>query len=328
MNSLYPEGSKPIKVPDTPPTMVFKQMEQVAQFLKAAEDYGVVKTDMFQTVDLFEGGGSETAGTVGNAPGTGRSAEAPSALGPDQGPGCTDTRQKPSSSSNGLGLAGRQAGQGESQRERGSPCLPEAQLYPRGAGIIRSAAPAATGLDVLPRPSAPCKYSGLGSAGSQGTHGWEPSCREGDSDTRPKHYASWPLLMTCGSLPSQGHGGRAENADGLGELGGDQERWPLPRGPILVHEVSVPSCSRAGRAEVGGAGPSWGPRRAVGTQSRGGRGVRGCLSPRRKAQEHKRDFSDSQMKEGKNIIGLQMGTNKGATQSGMTGYGRPRQIIS
>lgn len=37
--------------------MVFKQMEQISHFLKAAEDYGVVKTDMFQTVDLFEGGG-------------------------------------------------------------------------------------------------------------------------------------------------------------------------------------------------------------------------------------------------------------------------------
>lgn len=55
MNSLYPEGSKPVKVPENPPSMVFKQMEQVAQFLKAAEDYGVTKTDMFQTVDLFEG---------------------------------------------------------------------------------------------------------------------------------------------------------------------------------------------------------------------------------------------------------------------------------
>ncbi|PKK19653.1 transgelin, partial [Columba livia] len=33
------------------------------------------------------------------------------------------------------------------------------------------------------------------------------------------------------------------------------------------------------------------------------------LSPtRRKAQEHKREFTDSQLKEGKNIIGLQMGT--------------------
>lgn len=74
VNSLYPDGSKPVKVPENPPSMVFKQMEQVAQFLKAAEDYGVTKTDMFQTVDLFEGterkgveeagGGQETeAGT-------------------------------------------------------------------------------------------------------------------------------------------------------------------------------------------------------------------------------------------------------------------------
>lgn len=46
-----------MKIPKPPPTMVFKQMEQVAQFLKAAEDYGVVKTDIFQTVDLFEGAG-------------------------------------------------------------------------------------------------------------------------------------------------------------------------------------------------------------------------------------------------------------------------------
>ncbi|KAF2981469.1 hypothetical protein EK904_011080, partial [Melospiza melodia maxima] len=42
VNSLYPSGSKPVKIPDAPPTMVFKQMEQIAQFLKAAEDYGVV----------------------------------------------------------------------------------------------------------------------------------------------------------------------------------------------------------------------------------------------------------------------------------------------
>lgn len=29
-------------------------MEQIGLFLDAAEDYGVVRTDMFQTVDLFE----------------------------------------------------------------------------------------------------------------------------------------------------------------------------------------------------------------------------------------------------------------------------------
>lgn len=30
-------------------------MEQISQFLAAAETYGVTKTDMFQTVDLWEG---------------------------------------------------------------------------------------------------------------------------------------------------------------------------------------------------------------------------------------------------------------------------------
>ncbi|KAL0607864.1 Transgelin [Plecturocebus cupreus] len=44
VNSLYPDGSKPVKVPEIQPSMVFKQMEQVAQFLKAAEGYRVTKT--------------------------------------------------------------------------------------------------------------------------------------------------------------------------------------------------------------------------------------------------------------------------------------------
>lgn len=35
--------------------MAFKQMELISQFLSAAEKYGVAKTDMFQTVDLWEG---------------------------------------------------------------------------------------------------------------------------------------------------------------------------------------------------------------------------------------------------------------------------------
>lgn len=51
-------------------------------------------------------------------------------------------------------------------------------------------------------------------------------------------------------------------------------------------------------------------------------------SPSRKAQEHKREFTESQLQEGKHVIGLQMGSNRGASQAGMTGYGRPRQIIS
>nr|XP_057942972.1 transgelin-like [Doryrhamphus excisus] len=48
----------------------------------------------------------------------------------------------------------------------------------------------------------------------------------------------------------------------------------------------------------------------------------------KKAQENRRDFSEEQLSEGKNVIGLQMGTNKLASQAGMTGYGRPRQIIN
>lgn len=46
----------------------------------------------------------------------------------------------------------------------------------------------------------------------------------------------------------------------------------------------------------------------------------------RKAQENKREFSDEQLKAGKNVIGLQMGSNKGASQEGMS-YGRARQIL-
>ncbi|XP_028401817.1 calponin-2-like [Dendronephthya gigantea] len=39
-----------------------------------------------------------------------------------------------------------------------------------------------------------------------------------------------------------------------------------------------------------------------------------------------RDFTDEQMKAGQGIIGLQMGSNKGASQKGMTAPGAVRQI--
>nr|XP_058919590.1 transgelin-3 isoform X1 [Kogia breviceps] len=47
----------------------------------------------------------------------------------------------------------------------------------------------------------------------------------------------------------------------------------------------------------------------------------------RKAQQNRRGFSEEQLRQGQNVIGLQMGSNKGASQAGMTGYGMPRQII-
>lgn len=54
INSLYLRGKEPIKkIPET--QMAFKQMEKISQFLQAAEAYGVTTTDVFQTVDLWEG---------------------------------------------------------------------------------------------------------------------------------------------------------------------------------------------------------------------------------------------------------------------------------
>ncbi|XP_042199788.1 transgelin [Callorhinchus milii] len=54
INSLYSDESKPIKKVENS-QKAFKQMELVSQFLKAAETYGINKTDIFQTVDLWEG---------------------------------------------------------------------------------------------------------------------------------------------------------------------------------------------------------------------------------------------------------------------------------
>ncbi|XP_074836718.1 transgelin-2 [Carettochelys insculpta] len=47
----------------------------------------------------------------------------------------------------------------------------------------------------------------------------------------------------------------------------------------------------------------------------------------KKSRENRREFSEDKLKEGQNVIGLQMGTNRGASQAGMTGYGMPRQIL-
>jgi len=49
-----------------------------------------------------------------------------------------------------------------------------------------------------------------------------------------------------------------------------------------------------------------------------------ALGPR-EAQRNVRDFSDEQLTAGKSVIGLQMGTNKVASQSGMS-FGGQRHI--
>ena len=44
------------------------------------------------------------------------------------------------------------------------------------------------------------------------------------------------------------------------------------------------------------------------------------------ASENKRNFDEDTLKAGQSMIGLQYGTNKGASQAGMTPYGASRQI--
>jgi hypothetical protein len=45
------------------------------------------------------------------------------------------------------------------------------------------------------------------------------------------------------------------------------------------------------------------------------------------ADQNKRSFTKEILDKSKSVIGLQAGTNKGATQSGMTPYGASRQIM-
>lgn len=49
------------------------------------------------------------------------------------------------------------------------------------------------------------------------------------------------------------------------------------------------------------------------------------LGPK-EATENKRQFTEEQMNAGSSIIGLQMGTNRGASQAGMS-FGKTRHIV-
>ena len=57
----------------------------------------------------------------------------------------------------------------------------------------------------------------------------------------------------------------------------------------------------------------------------GSKGFSPAIGPK-EATENKREFSEEKMLEGKKVIGLQMGSNKGASQAGATPYGLGRQI--
>ena len=58
----------------------------------------------------------------------------------------------------------------------------------------------------------------------------------------------------------------------------------------------------------------------------GAKGYDGPALGPNEATADKREFSEEQLQAGKSVIGLQMGSNKGASQAGATPYGLGRQI--
>ena len=56
------------------------------------------------------------------------------------------------------------------------------------------------------------------------------------------------------------------------------------------------------------------------------KGYNGPTLGPKESTAQKRDFPEEKLQDGKNVIGLQMGSNRGATQAGMTAYGTGRQI--
>ena len=55
-------------------------------------------------------------------------------------------------------------------------------------------------------------------------------------------------------------------------------------------------------------------------------GYDGPVIGKKMATQNKREFDQSVLKAGQSVIGLQYGSNKGASQAGMTAYGTGRQI--
>jgi len=55
-------------------------------------------------------------------------------------------------------------------------------------------------------------------------------------------------------------------------------------------------------------------------------GFNGPVIGKKMATQNKREFDEATLKAGQAVIGLQYGSNKGASQAGMTAYGTGRQI--
>lgn len=55
-------------------------------------------------------------------------------------------------------------------------------------------------------------------------------------------------------------------------------------------------------------------------------GYTGPVIGPKEAEANPREFDEGKLREGRNVIGLQMGTNQVASQAGMTPYGKGRQV--
>ncbi|XP_020605591.1 muscle-specific protein 20-like [Orbicella faveolata] len=101
-----------------------------------------------------------------------------------------------------------------------------------------------------------------------------------------------------------------------------------PRGIFhILNFTSFPSVNPISHVIIHDQNRNTAPHEFI-TESYGKAGVKGLSVPSlgpKEAEAHEREFTEEQLKAGKNVIGLQMGSNKGASQAG-DHYGRPRQI--
>lgn len=188
--------------------MAFKQMEKISQFLQAAEAYGVTTTDIFQTVDLWEGKGSQ----------------------------------------------------------KWTLFLKKPQLLVYFFHFF------------------------------------------------PKSFITLTLISFWMFWYRERYGSSAKDTDGSGEPGSHKGRWSLQRWPGLVSQVQKKSFCIFTAASVCVLSNQIALQWLV-------------LHIYRKAQGYRREFTEEQLRQGQSLIGLQMGSNRGASQSGMTGYGMHRQIM-
>ncbi len=87
-------------------------------------------------------------------------------------------------------------------------------------------------------------------------------------------------------------------------IGRTVSRWHSPSHPFFIYEFIILPTLQAYKH------PEW----------------RGPFLGPKPSEEHKREFTESQLRASEGIIGLQAGTNKGANQSGQN-FGATRKIL-